>query len=267
MKIFSIVLIFFIMADAVWGLLAKSGVDPEKIEYAIVRLIAVHEADPTSHLGVGESLEAHKADPVIDHPAGSVLTDKLSNSELWWQSNFSDIALWTTFDVHDYDWPGMSIPETGTPATTSYLYTNMAGMFGFALPLSYDYFWQAFLLEEHSGTGNVGEFGFGVLDGTPYNGFGFRSDDDKCYAFFRSHTVESTVELADLSFDQFHLYRAQFVADEQAVHFYIDGVEVAVIAKPSGVFDQQVRFGLSLLNDTTDYAFLSIYNVVLTRFP
>jgi len=64
----------------VWGLLEKSQVDNEKIEDAITRLVGVHESDPDSHLGVGESLQSHKASEIIDHVARSIVADKLHNS-------------------------------------------------------------------------------------------------------------------------------------------------------------------------------------------
>lgn len=65
-----------------WGLLAKSMVDNETIEEAIARLIAVHEADETSHLGTGESLQSHKASEIIDHVASSIIEDKINDDEI-----------------------------------------------------------------------------------------------------------------------------------------------------------------------------------------
>jgi len=62
-----------------WGNLKKSAVDDETIEQAIDRLIAVHEADETSHLGAGESLQSHKASEIIDHVAASIVEDKIAD--------------------------------------------------------------------------------------------------------------------------------------------------------------------------------------------
>lgn len=66
------------MADPVWGMLAKGQADPEKIEEAIARMIAAHEADEASHLGVGESLQSHAASEIIDHLAESIVEDKFA---------------------------------------------------------------------------------------------------------------------------------------------------------------------------------------------
>jgi len=67
------------MSTEVWGNLPKSQDDPELIEGAINRLISAHEADPDAHLGPGESLETHRQNEVLDHPAQSVLADKFNS--------------------------------------------------------------------------------------------------------------------------------------------------------------------------------------------
>lgn len=253
------------MADPVWGNLGKAQDNPQTIDEAIAAAIAVHEADSEAHTGVGESLETHKTQEVLDHPAGSVVTDKFSDTELWWQSNMSDYLLWTRNDVHDYDWPGMTVPENATPSTYSYIFVNLANLFNFATPTAYDYYWQAFIFEEHAGTGNIGNFGTGVSSTANDAGMSFRISDDDCYAVFRSDSVEATVQLPDGSFNGAHLYRAFFDSTEQKAYFYIDGVEVASIAKPSGTFNDQPRFGINIYNGTNDYAFLTIFNVIATR--
>ena len=59
-----------------WGQQEKAQDNPQTIDQAIAAAIAAHEADPTAHLGVGESLEQHKSFEIIDHPAQSVVLDK-----------------------------------------------------------------------------------------------------------------------------------------------------------------------------------------------
>lgn len=72
---------YFDSGRGVWGYLPKNQVSNETIEQAITRLIAVHEADPNSHLGEGESMQNHKNADVIDHPALSIVPDKFSNAQ------------------------------------------------------------------------------------------------------------------------------------------------------------------------------------------
>jgi len=67
-----------------WLMLPKSQDDPQTINEAIAEAIAVHEADPESHLGENESLQSHRASTIIDHLAESVLNDKLELQSRAW---------------------------------------------------------------------------------------------------------------------------------------------------------------------------------------
>lgn len=85
------------MADPVWGLLPKAQDDAETIEQAIVRFIAEHETDSGAHTGSGESLETHKSQEIVDHPAESLVADKLASA-----NSFIYIPLNSSSD-HDPD--------------------------------------------------------------------------------------------------------------------------------------------------------------------
>lgn len=74
-----------------WGTTPKSQTDNETINQAIDSAILAHEADPTAHLGEGEALQTHKSEDVIDHPAGSVLADKITMTELNEYWNYSHL--------------------------------------------------------------------------------------------------------------------------------------------------------------------------------
>jgi len=78
-----------------WGSLPKAQDDPQLITEAITAAIAAHESDPTAHLGDGESLEQHKSNEVIDHPAQSLVPDKFNSS-----NKFSLIPVNNLTDVH-----------------------------------------------------------------------------------------------------------------------------------------------------------------------
>lgn len=64
------------MALPLWGELQKAQDDSRTIEEFIDDKIVEHEEDPEAHLGEGESLQAHKSESIIDHPAQSVVVDK-----------------------------------------------------------------------------------------------------------------------------------------------------------------------------------------------
>jgi hypothetical protein len=75
LKYFLLIIIIF-MAIQTWGDLMKNQIDPETIEQAVARIVAEHNDDNQSHVAIGQSLEAHKASEIIDHPAQSVVFDK-----------------------------------------------------------------------------------------------------------------------------------------------------------------------------------------------
>lgn len=70
------------MSTETWGTMPKSLTDPTTIDEEIANLLASHNADAAAHLVSGGSLDAHKSDSVIDHPAGSVINDKVPSKTI-----------------------------------------------------------------------------------------------------------------------------------------------------------------------------------------
>src|SRR5665648_264201 len=67
------------MADvAVWGLLPKAQDDATTIDDEINAAVAAHNDDPTAHMAAGQSIDVHRVNTIIDHPAGSVVGDKIA---------------------------------------------------------------------------------------------------------------------------------------------------------------------------------------------
>lgn len=73
-----------------WGTTPKSQTDNETVEGAINRLIAAHEADPDAHLGMGESLQSHRASEIIDHEARSIVADKFAEGSIMYRPYLPD---------------------------------------------------------------------------------------------------------------------------------------------------------------------------------
>lgn len=69
-------IIVFNMMDT-WGSMPKNQIDDQLISEAITEAITAHEADPTAHMGDGESIDMHRQNEVIDHPAFSIVDDKM----------------------------------------------------------------------------------------------------------------------------------------------------------------------------------------------
>lgn len=60
-----------------WYNLAKNATDPQTIGEAIAEALADHNNDPNAHMTAGEAIDLHRDNPVIDHPAESVVNDKI----------------------------------------------------------------------------------------------------------------------------------------------------------------------------------------------
>lgn len=85
------------MAITTWENLPKNPLDPTVISEAISDGIAAHEADPEAHLGAGESLETHRDNEVLDHPAESVVNDKV------YQNARRYVAIVDPYNEDDFD--------------------------------------------------------------------------------------------------------------------------------------------------------------------
>ena len=117
------------MSLPIWGLLQRALGDPQTIDEAIAAAVAAHEEDPTAHLGVGESLEQHKTDGIVDHPAGSVLPDKISFSDYQFDTTFESLGGFTiTGRVTNNSWPGASFDIFDGGGDDAMLRANMVGV-------------------------------------------------------------------------------------------------------------------------------------------
>lgn len=242
------------MADT-WGFLPKSQVDPETIEEAIARLIAEHEADPQAHLGSGEALETHRINEVIDHPAGSVVADKTSRSQLLWTSNFGEYAKWYSNNVHVDDWPIMMLPESNAVAGKSTFANGIGGVFGNVYSFTKDFQFQTTCYFEELSGSEYFMFGFGVMHLAQYDGFGFKINSSGAQCFVKNHSGTTNVSITKPSDSVNHVYRVEFNHTDNTFYFFIDGAFVASILKPSGSFSDYGYFGYQLNFGTDSIAY------------
>jgi hypothetical protein len=63
-----------------WFGLSKTATDPQTIDEGMDVKIGDHNNDPDAHMLVGETLDLHRTNDVIDHPAESVVNDKIEIS-------------------------------------------------------------------------------------------------------------------------------------------------------------------------------------------
>lgn len=222
------------MALPLWGQLEKDTDDPETIEEAIARLISDHEEDPEAHLGEGESLEQHKSEDVIDHPAGSVLADKKTASEFVYDLGAGQGDLFTADGI--VTTTGLRLAELETEEEGTQQSTISALAFPGFNPFSNDRnsMFEVFVYLDMV---NDSELYAGVtLNSAPATtGYGFYWDNStgevKGFARFGATTYyTSALTVADETQGNF---RAVYFADENVVYFFNNGTQVGSLTHAS----------------------------------
>lgn len=214
------------MSFTLWGLLSKAQDNPQTIDEAIADAIAVHNDDPTAHLGTGRSLEAHKTNEVLDHVAGSVLNDKMSMTEYSLIPNLRDNTFFTSLlSVGEYD--DSNPPGVNLSLFDSSGYAFRIGLIlGITNQLNYNkdmLIQYNFVINEHS---NYDAYLFyGYLSGdTLQNGFGFKIVDDVLKGFYVS--TSGVVYTSSMSFSNgvIQSLRAQYNKTLGVIDYYVNGV-------------------------------------------
>lgn len=258
------------MAEQTWGDLPESQISNRLITEAIAEAISAHESDPTAHLGTGESLEQHKVNDVIDHPAGSVLNDKFSMTEYYLQLPLTDNVLFQTFETGfgTYD-------DTNPPSVSVQVFDDAssarrsATISGVGSLLDYDkdtYIEFTFVLNEHAHYKAYMLHGK-LVTGAPTGGYGFEIDDDVLRGFYvNGGGIQYTSSLT-FSIGVFQNVRAVFVLSENAIHFFVNGNDVATLAVSSpvtGTTYDHIEFGAFSKTAGVEVA-LDIFNIYFSR--
>lgn len=247
------------MSLPLWGQLQKSQDDSETIEEAIVRLIGEHEADPTAHLGEGESLSEHKQDSTIDHPAGSVLADKKTMTEMSIDHDFSDISFWgQTGQIDTDNWPSVGLYVEWGEVNTSRMYMTPQIPSPF-LSYSHDMVFQSIVQLNVTGSNVHAWWGMGLVDDTPGDGFGFVVQSGVLKAVIAAASSATYSAALDVDLDAGHIYRAQLLPSEGVARFYVDGEEVAELAIPVSSPDSDAGpdFGVRLSGSNDGYMYIA----------
>jgi hypothetical protein len=213
------------MADpVVWGQLPKAQDDPTTIDDAISAAIVAHEADPTAHLGAGESLETHRANDIIDHPAQSVVRDKLNFSNYIIDDYFLTIDSWQksgSVTLPSLGQVQLKGPSSGT---------------GFAImattPGDSQEEWSRIHWNPNDEVLLVLETVVGILaswgtsDITNPVGYGFVVHNSLLYAYYYdSEEVLHETQIFSIDCTKYHIYRLEGRANGD-MRWLIDGVQV-----------------------------------------
>ncbi len=214
------------MGLPLWGQLEKAQDDTDTIDTAIADAITEHEADPTAHQGVDESLEAHKSEEVIDHPKSSVLADKLSASDIIFNYSFESLDAFPNSSGLILDFAGQPYfqYEFGVQ-NNSYVEFSLNSDVGF-----YDETLTmilAFSAKFVDLSGDLdGDFRYGELR--------FVIIDDVLSARFYRGVVFTEEDLSAVDVEVLHFYKIVFIPNDDIAYFYVDGAIVASITRPVG---------------------------------
>lgn len=261
----SIQLIKKTMADPVWGQLAKAQDDAETIEEAIARLIQAHEDDAGAHTDTGQSLETHKTQEAVDHPAGSILADKDSMTEFIIKDDLKSLSGWqTTGHITNTNWPGVDLYIEYGAVNESSMFVQSSVPSAF-FHTNYDMMFQVTAKFDLSNNKYSAWLGMAIDAILPADGFGFIFEDGVTKAVF---AISSTrVFSAEITNDETveHIYRAQYEALTGKAYFYIDGVLVATLDKPTGTGNLDVGGSMGILVDETEDGNLRLGRVSFAR--
>jgi len=253
-----LLLFLFFMALQNWEGLQKNATDDETIEQAIARLIAVHEADAQSHLGAGESMDNHKSAEVIDHPTVSIVADKISASDVIYSFFFESKDKYPTSLLLDITYAGTGVLTVGYPTGT-----NAYIAFPVYLPVNfynenYDMVFSFSSRLENADSNLDGYFQFVNLRFVVVAG--------ELFARFYNNASYSETDLSDVVLTSAHFYKIVFLSTDQTAYFYIDGVLVASLQRPSGtpqISGNAPRFDFTLSGGS--YCNVYLASVLLSR--
>jgi len=220
----SIILILYTnMSLENWGGMTKAQDNSQTIDEAIAFAIAEHEADPESHMGAGESIENHRVNDIIDHPQGSVVSDKTSVNQLQMATNFEDVSGWytvaqTTFNEFGNFYLGTnstvgnaaySTLEDGVPILCNQFHKNVLAQIVFSIS-----------------TGAVGLYKINLSllgDIDFYLGLGFEIDNLTLKGVFNDGDTVQKKTLLTIERNRTYVARAFANQATQKIEFWVDG--------------------------------------------
>lgn len=235
------------MALPLWGELQKSLDDPRTIADFIADSIAEHEADPEAHLGEGESLDTHKKNEVLDHPASSVVPDKVSTSDCVISTSFENLSgMSKSSGVNNDFWPGVAIPFLEDGSSSEYLRLSLADFLTNGT-VNYDILFDIIFLFSSADNLSTYKFGISNLAMSIFN-LGFRLEDGDLYGFAYWSGIEHSTGVLLSSFnDKLVFARCYYDIFLNKILFYINGQLAGKLEPPAplSIFNQFTFSGLA----------------------
>ena len=227
------------MGAVTWDSLAKNQTDPTLITEAISAAIAAHNADPEAHMASGQAIDLHRVNEVLDHPAQSIVSDKLSSVDRFLSFPFTPNYDSSIFNYSNFFNGAMTGIEETSPKTgdslaswVNYLFSDLGYSSGDILV--------DFLLSPDFGSGTAqGEFNVLFAKVQVKNGY------YRLGYYTTSWQYGSWVAYSANFIDRWRIF---FSSTDGVIYFYLNGLQI-------GSFTATPAF------DSGDYMF----NVLLNR--
>jgi len=226
------------MADPNWGMLNKSQIDDTKIDQEILDFIDFHNDDPDAHVEAGQSLQSHKAAEIIDHLARSIVDDKIKEGEITLKrlSNL-EYQIYTCFESltgWSYGGPAMGGGFfdrqliTGSIINTVCVLNTRVETDENWHDWTKDIFFQTAIVFDHNVNQEAWVGAFNDQEAENDTGFGFKILNGDIYVTILYGDGDTRQEKSTLiqSFSPLDnlILRANFVASESKIYFYINGI-------------------------------------------
>lgn len=242
-----------------WGGLQKSADDDETIEEAINRLISVHEGDSEAHLGVGESLQTHKAEDVIDHPASSVLRDKIAFDRRIFDYYFNTLDGVSVTGGVELNTSGVLLIATSGALNNQQMFQILNDDVNFysASMAKYPVFEISLVLPA------ITTQQLYIINGSDsdWSGFGFKIVNATLYGvYFDSSNSEHTTNLGSVSANTIYRLRAEYSSDG-TIYWFVGGTQVGSVV-PTSLSDPQAFFTILVkaTSAVVRYAYFSSFH-------
>lgn len=251
-----------------WGSLAKDQSTSTTIDQAIASAIVAHKADPTAHLGAGESLASHKASEIIDHTAGSIVPDKFSFIELPITTFFESITSWLTQGHVFGALNKLQVGVEGDDVQDAYAYLENVNFRADDLYFPYDNYVQIAL--NYNNFCDIADiyFGIGVLDVIPAGEYvlAFKIVGTTLYVGYSTGGAVTWESVGALSENVYHSFRIDTVQSTKIARFIVDGSIVKTVDLSALADWAYGNFGVFLnktggtLNSEQKYVFLKYFS-------
>ena len=267
------------MAEPTWGLLEKSQVDNETIEEAIDRLITAHNDDANAHIGAGKSLNTHKTQATVDHPANSIVEDKIPDGEMpQHKLSNTELQVYTAFESLDgFNKSAAGITQallgitlnTGSTIDTQRYVNNEPTGIGDINTYDKDTFFQTAIKFTQTTDQQIFFMTGDYQDDDTDEGFGFKIEDGTLYAIVvkvvGGSRTEYKTQITGITLTNLNVYSAFFDVSESEIYFYVNGVLKHTESTNLPVQDVPVMFIYSITNTAAATKIMGVAYLLYSR--